>query len=187
MPHMLRIKLTSPLLGDRPCPPDDKSPETVFRFNLRGNALVLPVADMSTAFEDAAEQMGVAFPARPSVVLFPSLITCPRLNFFTRSWRLRTGERGRVVHECISANAQVSIPVVVRGSAQDDELLRVFKLLGEYFGLMGYGTEKGFGRFSVVEFTPYDEILGDSERAVLHGAEPSAEPQAAAEVSEEED
>lgn len=169
-----RVRLTSPLLGHIMT----NTGQTV--FEVEDQALVLDLEEIAWRLENAAASMKLEDVVNASSLRFPEKITCPLRGTYIKQWRRKgTGERKRREFECIREGAMISIPLRLVSEINPPDVLRVPTLtevrgvleeMGSWYGLQGWGSELGFGRFRV------EELSEDNFQAEANDKHPTSGP-----------
>lgn len=152
-----RIRLTSPLLGYI------QTHEPITQFVVENNALCLDLEEIAWRLENAATSVKLGNVVNATSLRFPEKITTPTMGTYIKQWRVKgTGARKRREFQCIREGALISIPLRSVTEPDPPEVARVPSLdemrlvlgeMGQYYGLMGWGSELGFGRFVIDELS----------------------------------
>lgn len=106
----------------------------------------------------------------PERIMMEHKLKTPKLDLHNRSWlkeNRRTGKktRCREMFEAISEGAEITLNVLVsedpspdskdiRRAPTQEELVRMFSVMGDLVGISPWGSQFGYGRFSVLEVIP---------------------------------
>lgn len=150
----LRIKITSPWLGDQ------KSNDKVKRFarNKDRNYLSLNINKWHWACSSAARALNMPAEMNPCDIHFPDKFKSPSLILYRRKWQAGEDERRREeLFESINVGNVLYFDFFVPDQSEKDkkraptlkELQDMLKFIGEYIGLSPWGSRFGYGRFIV--------------------------------------
>lgn len=156
MLQQVKIKLTSPLLGDQ------RTREGVRRFDKTDDDfLILSPAHWYWACKEAACSLHMDN-MEPETIKAPDKILIPTLHLYNNRYRSESGRQLQEMFECIKAGTVITFYTLITGlelgqissgkvPATQDDLLKILTLIGQHIGMSPWGNKFGFGRFNVVE------------------------------------
>lgn len=153
-----RIKVESAFLGSR-------LGDAVYQFARDAEGkVIIPPDHWEWAVNEACLSLKLDH-VEPACFLPVAPLFIPTTVLYNRT-HTRRGERVTTMHESVRKGAELSFEIVVSGSVpprasivskeppEFDEILQILKFIGAFLGLSPYGSEKGFGRFSLLSLTP---------------------------------
>jgi len=161
----VKIKLTSPLLGDK------MNTGGVRRFTrtaqMRNDEIPLDSALWVWAITQAAESLNLYITG--DMFRIPTKIQAPTLHLYNRRWTTKTGKKKVDMFESVRTGSVLTIPILlfseVPTSITKDrvvaecDFIAALHLVGTLIGISPWGSKFGYGRFEVLEETK--EVLSD--------------------------
>jgi hypothetical protein len=154
MLHKVRIRLSSPLLGDK------QTRERVRRFSTAEGFLMLDQAHWFWACREAVTALHLD-EVESETIHQPSKMLVPTIHLYNHRYRSATGRQQQEMFESVNSNyvltfyLLVTSPEVGTTSTKRpptlEELHKVLDLVGEHIGISPWGNKFGFGRFKVLE------------------------------------
>ena len=154
MLYTLRIKLTSPFLGNK------RTPKLLRCFVRKKDEFAVDLAQWNWTIEEAAKSLhmeGIDFDS----IRFPVSIPMPTVVRYVRSYHhQRTGELQEEMFESFREGLVLTIEVMITSVPESahkraptaDEVRQMLELAGRLCGWSPFGGRFGFGRFVVLEF-----------------------------------
>lgn len=171
----LRIKLTSPWLGDQ------RGNDRVRRFgrsNKDKNYLSLNISRWHWACSSAAKALNLPVEMNPCDVHFPDKFKAPSVILYRRKWKASENDRVKEeLFESINSGNVLHFDFFVPDQSDKDkkraptlkELQDMLKFVGEYVGLSPWGSRFGYGRFIVEGLAEQTNIdINAYKQAPLH-------------------
>jgi len=163
MLYNARIKLTSPMLGDQHT--RDKTRRFDRPAALKGD-IRLDIPRWHWAIKEAVTSLGMTT-VDPRKILMEHRMKTPKVDLFVRKWtqeNKRTGDKTqcREMFESIREGAEITLQVLVVEKLEpneedtalraptSDELTKIFSVIGELVGISPWGSNFGYGRFTVM-------------------------------------
>lgn len=123
--------------------------------------LIVPADQWEWAVDEAVTSLGMTS-IETKCFLPPLPIYIPTTTLYSRNYT-RFGRRDSCMHEAIRKGAELTVDMVVVStppprSALDkvtdppsqDQIKQILKFIGTFLGISPYGSEKGFGRFTLM-------------------------------------
>lgn len=167
MLYHIRIKLTSPMLGDQ------HTRDNTRRFDRPASLngyIRLDMPRWNWAISEALKTSDLFKDIDPERVMMEHKLRTPKLDLHNRTWlkeNKRTGQktRCREMFESINEGAEITLNVLVSEDPSPDskdirraptveELEKMFSVMGDLVGISPWGSQFGYGRFSLISVKP---------------------------------
>lgn len=152
-----RIKVESAFLGNK-----SLSGTMVFVRDKNGG-LVIPVDQWEWAVAEACASLHLTG-VEPKCFLPPVPIYIPTTALYSRNYTREGMKKESCMHESVRKGAELSIDMVVSSTPtprssldknletlDSKQIEQILKFIGRFLGLSPFGSEKGYGRFSLLE------------------------------------
>lgn len=159
MLYLLKIRLTSPLLGGASGQMEDGVPITRF-FRCGRDGILIDTTHWNWAVRQGAKSLSLA--VKPESIRMPESFVAPTLGLYPRKKRRLNGDVSIRRFECIPSGTVLSWHVELvppEGEDQDPAAWDVGLLIsyiGRWFGLSQWGRDHNFGRFELISLEPLD-------------------------------
>ncbi len=159
MLHDLKIRLTSPILGD--IQPPAPSATSIFRLR-RGtkNGIVNDVGLWHYALGEAVKSLRLET-LHPDCIRMPDEYRAPSLGIYNRRYQHPVlKHKWAQQFEAISSGAVITIPIEILANQStgempsEDEVRLAFSWVGKWIGVTQWGHEFNFGRFNLISLLP---------------------------------
>lgn len=154
MLYTLRIKLTTPFLGNK----QTKKQIREFRRDSNGN-IQIDSPQWHFVIREAIDTLGMN--VNPEAIRLPLAYRSPRVGLYTRRWK---DDRGMQTEEfeCIQKGTELTIELLSLKQSENsiqpgptrDELFHILDCAGKWIGLSPWGSKFTYGRFEVLTLEP---------------------------------
>jgi len=155
----VKIRLTSPLLGDK------MNTGGVRGFTrtkqISNDEVPLDSALWVWAITQAAESLNIKITG--DMFRIPAKIQAPTLNLYNRRWTTKAGKKKVDMFESIRAGSVLTIPILLFSAVpgnnvensviSEQDFIAALALVGTFIGVSPWGSKFGYGRFEILEET----------------------------------